>query len=68
MSSTLPNFLRSMIKNYPLANNGSKYSEWYLKLCIELEIEDPLHILEDSDSVVVDSAKPTDKKEEAQRK
>jgi transposase InsO family protein len=68
MSSTLPNFLRSMVEKHPLANDGSNYSDWYLKLCIVLRLEDLLHILDDPEPVAEDPAKPTDTEKETQRK
>ena len=66
--SSLPNFLRSMVEKAPLANDGSNYSDWYLKLCIVLRSEDLLHILDDPEPVAKDPAKPTDDEKEAQKK
>lgn len=68
MSSTLPNFLRSMVEKHPLANDGSNYSDWYLKLCIVLRLEDLLQILDDPEPVAEDQSNPTDAEKEAQRK
>ena len=66
--SSLPNFLRSMVEKSPLANDGSNYSEWYLKLCIVLRLEDSLHILDDSVPVAEKPNAPTDAENEAQKK
>ena len=66
--SSLPNFLRSMVEKAPLANDGSNYSEWYLKLCVVLRLEDLLHILADSVPVAEKSEAPTDAEKEAQNK
>jgi hypothetical protein len=56
---SLPNFLRSMVEKSPLAYDGSNYSDWYLKLCIVLRLEDLLQILDDQEPVPADPSKPT---------
>ena len=66
--SSLPNFLRSMVEKAPLANDGSNYSDWYLKLCIVLRLEDLLQILDDPEPVPTDPSKPTETEKEAQKK
>ena len=66
--SSLPNFLRSMVEKAPLANDGSNYSDWYLKLCIVLRLEDLLHILDDPEPVAKDPANPTEAEKESQKK
>ena len=66
--SSLPNFLRSMVEKAPLANDGSNYSDWYLKLCIVLRLEDLLQILDDPAPVPENPNAPTDVEKEAQKK
>ena len=63
--SSLPNFLRSMVEKAKLANDGSNYSDWYLKLCIVLRLEDLLHILDDSEPLPAKPSEPTDEEKEA---
>ena len=59
--STLPNFLRSIVEKHPLANDGSNYSDWILKLNIVLRLE---HILEGNCLEEVEKGKPTDEEKE----
>ena len=66
--SSLPNFLRSMVEKSPLANDGSNYSDWYLKLYIVLRLEDLLHILDDKEPVPAKPSEPTEVEKEAQKK
>ena len=66
--SSLPNFPRSMVEKSPLANDGSNYSDWYLKLCIVLRLEDLLQILDDPTPEPKDPNTPTDAEKEAQKK
>lgn len=66
--TTLPNLLRSMIEKHPLANDGSNYSDWILKLNIVLRLEDLLHILDGSCPVEKEKGKPTNEEKEEQKK
>ena len=66
--STLPNFLRSMVDKNPLANDGSNYSDWTLKLNIVLRLEDLLHILDGVCPDAKEKDKPTDEEKEVQKK
>jgi len=65
--STLPNFLRSMVEKHPLANDGSNYSDWILKLNIVLRLENLSHILEGNCPEEVEKGKPTDEEKENQK-
>ena len=38
--SSVPNLLRGMLENAKPANDGSNFSDWYLKLCIVLRCRD----------------------------
>ena len=65
--SQLPNFLRSMIEKNVLANDGSNYSDWILKLKIVLRLEDLSYILENDYPEAVDKTNPTEEELEDQR-
>src|ERR1035438_5527302 len=65
--STLPNFMRSMVEKHPLANDGSNYSDWILKLNIVLRLENLSHILEGNCPEEVEKGKPTDEEKENQK-
>ena len=66
--SSVPNLLRGMLENAKLANDGSNFSDWYLKLCIVLRLEDLLHVLDDPVPAPADLSKPTDAELESQKK
>ena len=66
--SSLPNFLRSMVEKAPLANDGSNYFDWYLKLCIVLRLEDLLQILDDPAPVPKDPNAPSAAEKETAKK
>ena len=59
--SQIPNFLRSMVEKNPLANDGTNFSSWILKLKIILRLENLSFVLEQDDPVFVDDANPTQK-------
>ena len=66
--SSVPNLLRGMLENAKLAIDGSNFSDWYLKLCIVLRLEDLLHVLDDPVPAPADLSKPTDAELESQKK
>ena len=57
-----------MVDKNPLANDGSNYSDWTLKLNIVLRLEDLLHILDGVCPDAKEKDKPTDEEKEVQKK